>query len=78
MLLASRKVIQKSLGFSPNQLVFGHCIQGPIAVLCDGALQEEPPESDSVYTWFPSTFSSGWGIGKRKIGKNPEKDVMLV
>ncbi len=34
LLLAAREVVQESLGFSPNQLVFGHCVRGPLGVLC--------------------------------------------
>lgn len=32
LLLAAREVIQESLGFSPNDLVFGHKIRGPLAL----------------------------------------------
>ena len=43
LLLASREVLQESTGFSPNELVFGHSVRGPLAVLKDGAgLQEQP------------------------------------
>ncbi len=44
LLLAAHEFVQESLGFSPNQLVFGHCVRGPLGVLCDGALQQEPPQ----------------------------------
>lgn len=33
LLLAAREVSQESLGFSPNDLVFGHIVRGPLAVL---------------------------------------------
>lgn len=35
LLLAAREVCQDSLGFSPNDLVFGHRVRGPLAVLQD-------------------------------------------
>ena len=35
LLLAIREVAQESLGFSPNELVFGHAVRGPTAVLAD-------------------------------------------
>ncbi len=35
MLLAIREVTQESIGFSPNELVFGHVVKGPTAVLAD-------------------------------------------
>lgn len=42
LLLAAREVCQESTGFSPNELVFGHRVRGPLAVLRDGWLAEEP------------------------------------
>ena len=44
LLLASREVIQESTGFSPNELVFGHSVSGPLAVLKEGAGLQEPPK----------------------------------
>lgn len=31
LVLAAREVIQESTGFSPKDLLFGHCVQGPLA-----------------------------------------------
>ncbi|KAI2647211.1 Retrovirus-related Pol polyprotein [Labeo rohita] len=45
LLLAAREVTQSSLGFSPNKLVFGHKIRGPLAVLEDSLKGKEPPIS---------------------------------
>lgn len=45
LLLAAREVCQESTGFSPNDLVFGHKVRGPLAVLCDEWLAEEPPSN---------------------------------
>lgn len=42
MLLAAREVVQVSIGFSPNELVFGHSVRGPLAVLRNGCHQSEP------------------------------------
>lgn len=33
LMLAAREVSQESLGFSPNDLVFGHTVRGPLASL---------------------------------------------
>lgn len=33
LLLAAREVTQESTGFSPNDLVFGHAVRGPLAAL---------------------------------------------
>lgn len=45
LLLAAREVVQESTGFSPNELVFGHSVRGPLAVLKDGLDLMEPPKS---------------------------------
>ncbi len=36
LLLVACEVVQDSLGFCPNELVFGHKVRGPLAVLHDG------------------------------------------
>lgn len=45
LLLAAREVVQESTGFSPNDLVFGHKVRGPLAVLQEGCLPEQPPQN---------------------------------
>lgn len=32
-------MVQEGTGFSPNGLVFGHSVRGPLAVLCDAVAQ---------------------------------------
>ena len=44
-LLASREVNQESTGFSPNDLVFGHIVRGPLAVMKDCLEIKEPSTS---------------------------------
>ena len=36
-------MVQESTGFSLNELVFGHSVRGPVAVLKDGVGLQEPP-----------------------------------
>lgn len=45
LLLAARKVTQESTGFSPNDLVFGHEVRGPLAVLQGNLGNSEPPSN---------------------------------
>ena len=45
LLLAAREVVQESTGFSPNELVFGHTVRGPLALLHDPVAQPEPPQN---------------------------------
>ena len=40
---------QESTGFSPNDLVFGHRVRGPLAVLRDEWYTEEPPSNLREY-----------------------------
>ena len=42
VLLASREDVQESLGFSPFELVFGHAVRGPLKVVKEVWLQDEP------------------------------------
>ena len=45
LLLAAREVVQESTGFSPNDLVFGHTVHGPITLLRNPVAQPEPPQN---------------------------------
>ncbi|KAF7654545.1 hypothetical protein LDENG_00068500 [Lucifuga dentata] len=45
LLLAAREVIQESTGFSPNELVFGHTVRGPLALLQDNLKEMQPPQN---------------------------------
>ena len=40
LLFAVRESVQKSLGFSPFQLVFGHSVRGPLKLLNENWLSE--------------------------------------
>ena len=43
LLLAASEVTQESTGFSPNDLVFGHMVRGPLAILWDEWIIGDPP-----------------------------------
>ncbi len=43
LMLAAREVVQESLGFSPNDLVFGHRVRGPLALLMNEVTETEIP-----------------------------------
>ncbi len=45
LMLAAREAVQESTGFSPNELVFGHTVRGPLAVLKSGCVDTEPPKN---------------------------------
>ncbi len=41
----AREAVQESTGFSSNDLVFGHTVRGPLAVLRDDWVDNEPPKN---------------------------------
>ncbi len=45
LLLVAREVIQESTGFCPNDLVFGHKVWGPLALLRDNWAEVQPPQN---------------------------------
>lgn len=45
LMLAAREVVQASTDFSTNDLVFGHSVCGPLAVMSDGLAGSEPPKN---------------------------------
>ena len=67
LLLAVREVTQASTGFSPNELVFGHTVRGPVASLMDSA-SNEPPQ----------TIICCWGIGKVETAKSASENEASV
>ena len=65
LLLAIREVSQSSTGFSPNELVFGHAVRGPLAVLGADLKPREPP--DNVLDYVNGFLKSlGGAQGKMK------------
>ena len=45
LMLAAREAVQEGTGFSPNYLVFGHVVRGPLAVLKDNWVDAERPKN---------------------------------
>lgn len=41
-MFAARESVQESLGFSPFELIFGHSVRGPLKVLKEVWLREDP------------------------------------
>ncbi len=71
MLLAAREVQQESLGFSPNDLVFGHRVCGPISVLREGWVEEDLLEYVNVF--HRSLFLAGISAQKNLGSQNKMK-----
>lgn len=61
LLLAAREAVQDSLGFSPNDLVFGHSVRGPMAILKNNLVSSEVPVNllDYVNGFRHRLYSAG-------------------
>uniref|UniRef100_A0A3B4TE40 Gypsy retrotransposon integrase-like protein 1 n=1 Tax=Seriola dumerili TaxID=41447 RepID=A0A3B4TE40_SERDU len=68
LMLAARDVTQESTGFSPNDLVFGHTVRGPLTVLSDQWKEAEPPKNliDYVNGFRHRLFAAG-ELAKRNL-----------
>lgn len=70
-LLAARGVSQESTGFSPKDLVFGHMVHGPLAVLRDEWITDDPPPNliDYVNGFRHRLYMAGQ-LAKQKLVKS--------
>lgn len=78
-MLAAREVIQESTGFSPNDLVFGHTVCGPLAVLQDDWKKTPPPTNLIDYVnGFRRRLCEAGKLAGEKLVKSQEKDEDVV
>ncbi len=78
MLLAIREVTQESIGFSPNELVFGHVVRGPTAVLADEWHTSKPPDNIIDYvSGFRRRLYEARAIAQKKLVKSQVKMQQL-
>nr|XP_055071458.1 uncharacterized protein LOC129451930 [Misgurnus anguillicaudatus] len=70
LLLTAREVQQESLGFSPNDLVFGHSVRGPLSVLREGLCEDDPPQNllEYVNGFRRRLFLAGLSAQKNLVG----------
>ena len=69
LLLAVREVTQASTGFSPNELVFGHTVRGPVASLMDSASNEPPQTLTDYVNGFRRRLYAVGGLAMLKLQK---------
>lgn len=69
LMLSVREVVQESSGFCPNDLVFGHTVRGPMAVLRDGLGDPDPPSNLIDYV---NSFRHHLYIAAEKARENLE------
>ena len=74
LLLAAREVSQESTGFSPNDLVFGHTVRGPLDLLCEQWKDAAPPENvlDYVNGFRHRLYAAGV-LAKKNLGTAQSK-----
>lgn len=74
LMLAAREVVQESTGFSPNELVFGHSVRGPLAAMKNNFLDSEPPKNllDFVNGFRHRLFKAGC-MAKEKLQRSQKK-----
>ncbi len=73
MLLAIREVTQKSIDFSPNELVFGHVVRGPTDVLADKWHTSKPPDIIDYVCGFLRRLYEARAIAKKKLVQSQVK-----
>ena len=68
LLLAAREVTQESTGFSPNNIVFGHTVRGPLNPLYEQWKDADPPENLVDYVnWFHHRLYAAGVLAKKKL-----------
>ena len=75
LLLAVRESVQESLGFSPFELVFGHAVRGPLLLLKEKWLDEDPEKISVlkyVATFKDRLFRAGQ-MAKRNLQESQSK-----
>ena len=74
VLFAAREAVQESLGFSPFQLVFGHTVRGPLKVLKEVWLQDEPLMNLLDYVSnMREKLSEAWDVARRNLKQAQRK-----
>ena len=80
LLFAVRESVQESLGFSPFELVFGHAVRGPLLLLKEKWLDEDPEKISVlkyVATFKDRLFRAGQ-MAKRNLPKVPKQNESMV
>ena len=75
LLFAVRESVQESLGFSPFELVFGHAVRGPLLLLKEKWLDEDPEKISVlkyVATFKDRLFRAGQ-LAKRNLQESQSK-----
>lgn len=69
LLFATREVLQESLGFFPNELMFAHCVCGPLSVVKD-SWSFGPGESKNLLSYvqeFKMRVRDTWEMARQNL-----------
>jgi len=74
LMFASRSTVQESLGFSPVELVFGHCVRGPLKVLSEQWLSDNSKCTLLEYVVkFRDRLRSAWSTAGTHLKQSQTK-----
>ena len=76
VLFAARDAVQESLGFSPNELIFGHTVRGPLKVLKDKFMAADVSPQVNVLDFvnkFRGRLSRACSLARECLGKSQEE-----
>lgn len=76
LLFAIRETVQESVGFSPAELVFGHVVRGPLKVLKESFMSENPVPQQSVLKYvsrFRERLYNACTMAKASLSSSQDK-----
>lgn len=76
LLFAVRESVQESIGFSPNELVFGHTVRGPLKLLKERWLAEDTEAEESLLKYvsvFRERLTRAGELAKQNLGDAQEE-----
>lgn len=74
LMMSAREAAQESTGFSPNDLVFGHEVRGPLSVLTADWKKVDPPKNILAYVSdFRRRIFEACQLAKASLGKAQDR-----
>lgn len=74
LMMSAREAAQESTGFSPNDLVFGHNVRGPLSVLSSDWKKNDPPKNVLAYVSdFRRRIFEACQLAKESLGKAQDR-----
>lgn len=75
VLFAVREAVQESLGFSPFEMIFGHCIRGPLKLIRERWMIDQPMPDDmhEYVAKMKGTLIATQELAKKHLQSNQER-----